>query len=159
MHMKHLLSVDRVISRLTATHKRHALHRLATEISERAALPAAKVVTATMEMADVPSYGPGNGVALPHALLSEIQKPMALFARLEPPVEFGAADGRPVDLVMLLLSPKNDTHSHLRALACIARRLSDDLVRRKLRAAESADEMYVALLGNELVSDQPAKLA
>ena len=45
------------------------------------------------------------------------------FARLEPDVDFGAADGTKTDLVALLLSPADSAGNHLRALACIARTL------------------------------------
>lgn len=159
MKMKQLLNVERIVPHLGASDKRHALHSLATEVGRHAGLPAATVVSAIMETADVPSYGPGGGVALPHALLPGIESPMALFARLEPPVEFGAADGRPVDLVMLLLSPQNDPHDHLRALACIARRLSDESVRRNLRAADSRELIYVSLLGDELEGGRPPQAA
>ena len=47
------------------------------------------------------------------------------FARLEPAVDFGAADGSKTDLVALLLSPADNAGDHLRALACIARTLRD----------------------------------
>ena len=44
-----------------------------------------------------------------------------LFARLAEPVDYKAIDGRPVDLVFLLLSPPDAGAEHLKALAAISR--------------------------------------
>ena len=57
------------------------------------------------------------------------------YATLRAPVDFGAADERPVDLVFMLLLPEDLPGEQLRPLACVARRLRDPDVQRALRAA------------------------
>ena len=52
------------------------------------------------------STGLGKGFALPHARLDALPRIFALFVRLARPIDFAAIDGQPVDLVMLLLTPK-----------------------------------------------------
>ena len=69
-----------------------------------------------------------------------------LFARLAAPVDFDAVDGRPVDLVFLLLAPESAGADHLKALAKISRILRDDSVCSKIRGAENAEAIYSALL-------------
>jgi PTS system nitrogen regulatory IIA component len=49
--------------------------------------------------------GVGEGVAIPHALMPGLKRPVGVFARLEPAQDFEALDGRPADLVFMLLSP------------------------------------------------------
>jgi PTS system nitrogen regulatory IIA component len=62
-----------------------------------------------------------------------------------PPLDFGASDGTLTDLVVLLLSPEEDLSGHLRALACIARRLRNHQVRDHLRVATCSDSIYAVL--------------
>jgi len=149
MKMRDLLSIERVIPRLRAHDKRDALRKLAAHAAGDTAIPATALVRAVLECAQLPAFGPGTGVSLPHAFLPGLGNPIATFARLEPPVDFGAADGSSTDLVALLLSPVERPGDHLRALACMARTLRDPDVRDLLRAADSRDALYVILCRNE----------
>jgi nitrogen PTS system EIIA component len=79
------------------------------------------------------STGIGRGIAVPHARIPGLRTPFCGFARLAKPIEFGAIDGAPVDLVFLLLSPDNADRSHLALLAAAARRLRDPAVAEALR--------------------------
>ena len=67
-----------------------------------------------------------------------------LFVRLDQAIDYEAIDGRPVDLVFLLLIPAN-AKSYLQALASISRRLRDRNVAARLRSTQSAGEAYQAL--------------
>lgn len=100
-----------------------------------------------LDGADLPAFGPGAGVSLPHAFVPGLQNPVVTFARLGPAVDFGAADGSKTDLVALLLSPVDGAGNNLRALACIARTLRGPNVRNLLRAANSRDSIYAILCG------------
>ena len=72
----------------------------------------------------------------------------AVFVRLETPVEFGAVDDQPVDLLFALFAPPEAGSEHLRALARVSRLLRRPEVRQRLRQAHSADAIY-ALLAQE----------
>ncbi|MBM1173525.1 PTS sugar transporter subunit IIA [Microvirga arabica] len=91
------------------------------------------------------TFGFGRGVAIPHAMLSGLEHPLGVFARLRPAQDFGAADGIPSDLAFLLLSPEGDDPTHLRALACVVRRLRDPEVAECLRSADDAEALYTLL--------------
>jgi PTS system nitrogen regulatory IIA component len=147
--MEDLFSIDRMIPRLRARNKQGVLRKLAMGIGRDTDLPRSAVLDAVMQTADLPSFGPGAGVALPHALMPGVRAPLAIVATLESPVAFGAIDGSPTDLVAMLLSPSDRPSDHLRALACIARRLREPYVRDLLRACECRESMYVILLGSE----------
>ncbi len=88
-------------------------------------------------------------MAIPHARLSALGEPIGLFARLKAAVEFEAVDGRPVDLVFLLLLPAPERGDHLNALACVARRLRDEKASAALRGARDAPGAYAVLVGEE----------
>ena len=90
------------------------------------------------------STGVGQGVAIPHARLHGLARPFGLFARIEPAIDFGAIDAKPVDLVFLLLTPEAGA-GHLQALAAISRVLRDPKVAPSLRSAANAREIYDVL--------------
>ena len=68
-----------------------------------------------------------------------------MFARLEEPVDFDSLDGKPVDLVFMLISPENSGADHLTALAALSRILKTEGSCDKLRKARSTDEIYAIL--------------
>ncbi|GMM61415.1 PTS sugar transporter subunit IIA [Novosphingobium pituita] len=92
------------------------------------------------------STGFGRGVAIPHARLEHLARPVAAFFRLEEPVDFEAADGMPVDCVFGLLSPEQAGAVHLQALAAISRLMRDDRMHQRLSSAPDADALYGVLV-------------
>lgn len=149
MKMRDLLSIERIIPRLKARSKLKALRTLARQAADQAEASESVVLASMMEYAQLPALGPGSGASLVHAFVPELRNPVAIFARLEPAIDFGAADSSPTDLVMLLVSSTGSSGDHLRALACIARTLRDPGVRHLLRAATDREALYVILCGKE----------
>ena len=88
------------------------------------------------------STGFGRGVAMPHARMPDIRRPIAALVKLERPVDFASADGLPVDLVFGLLSPENCGAVHLHALAAISRLMRDERVHEALADAPDAEAMF-----------------
>lgn len=84
------------------------------------------------------STGLGRGVAIPHGRSAAIDSPRAAFVRLSTPIEFGAPDARPVDLVAALLVPSHFTDQHLQLLAELAEMFSDAELTQSLRVAVDA---------------------
>lgn len=93
------------------------------------------------------STGFGRGVAIPHARLEGLGRPVAAFLRLEAPAAFDAADGMPVQFIFGLLSPENAGATHLHALASISRMMRDEGMHAELAAAPDAEAIY-GLLSN-----------
>lgn len=108
------------------------LHSLAQGLAPHLGLPGASLWPAITTRRDC---GVGDGVALPHARLPGVQRPAAAFARLRKPLDFQAPDGRPCDLVYLLVGP--DGEAPLKALARAARFFREEGARAALRAAAS----------------------
>jgi nitrogen PTS system EIIA component len=94
----------------------------------------------------------GEGVAIPHARLHELQRPFAVLVRLKKPIDFAAIDGRPVDIIVLLLLPDSPGGAALSALACIARKLRDPITMTHLRCARDNAGLYRALTQDALQS-------
>ena len=137
-------SPDAVAS-VAAADKPAILAALADRLSASYALDHAVVLEGLEEREKLGSTGFGRGVALPHARVEIVDRPVVALLRLETPVDFGAADGMPVDLVFGLLSPSGAGATHLRALAAISRLVRDEEVHRHLIEAPGDDAAYALL--------------
>ena len=91
------------------------------------------------------STGLGDGVAIPHGLISGTRDVEALFLRLIKPLPFDADDGKPVDLIFALAIPKHCTEDHSKLLSSIADRFSDPELLERLRKAADANEIWQLL--------------
>lgn len=120
--------------------------RLLTELSERAAsalqLDPALVAGEILRREHLGSTGMGHGIAIPHARLTEVRRPLGVFARLKRPLEFDAIDGEAVDLVFLLLLPAAAQGDQLNVLAAVARKLREPERLQKLREAGDGAGLY-----------------
>lgn len=126
---------------------------LAALFAQAYGLDAEQVLEGLEERERLGSTGFGRGVAIPHARIEGVRRPVCAVLRLASPVEFNAADGMPVDLVFGLLSPENAGATHLHALAAISRLTRDESQHEKMTSAPDAEALY-ALLAN--ASDRDA---
>jgi len=122
---------------------------LLQELARRAAavldVPEEKIAEALLKREAVGSTGTGGGIALPHARLAEVKRPFGMLVRLRQAIDFEAVDGKPVNLVFLLLTPASPPGEQLNALACAARALRKSDVLARLRAAANAEELFAAI--------------
>ena len=137
-----ILEPGDVVLDLWAPDKRRLLDELARRASALAGVDPGVIAEALNLRERLGSTGMGSGIAIPHARLPALARPLGLFARLRPPLDFDAIDGEKVDLVFLLLLPAQAQGEHLNALACVARRLRNEQVRAGLRKAHVADQLY-----------------
>ena len=137
-----LLRPDAVLTGVTVLGKKPLFASIAAALARQTGLDAKEIADALGERERLGSTGFGGGVALPHAKLDGLDQVTALFVRLSQPLDYGALDGAPVDLVMALLSPINAGVDHLKALARVSRRLRDRAFLAKLRGAGSTDALY-----------------
>ena len=133
----------RVIS--AASSKKRLLHAISDIANAAYGIDSSKSVDALMERENLGPTGVGNGVALPHARLPELDRVRGVFVLLEKPVEFRAVDHQPVDLFFALFAPENAGVEHLKALASASRTLRDPSVCAKLRANPNASTLYTIL--------------
>jgi PTS system nitrogen regulatory IIA component len=145
MNIKDFLSAADVAIDVRAADKASLLKEMAGRAAAAVNLPAGMVVAEIEKRDELGSTGIGRGVAIPHARLREVKKPLALLVRLKSPIEFDAVDGQPVDLVVLLMLPASSQLDQLNALAAVARTLRDADVLRKMRSAASSTELYRAV--------------
>ncbi|MEK9678628.1 MAG: PTS IIA-like nitrogen regulatory protein PtsN [Rhodospirillaceae bacterium] len=153
MQISDILSPESVVSNLKVTSKKQALQELSKRISDLAELEDRDVFEILLDREKLGTTGVGNGIAIPHGKMENVDKLHGLFARLERPVEFESIDERPVDLIFLLLAPESAGADHLKALAQVSRLLRDKSMCEKLRGSDSPEALYA------LLTDQTANQA
>ena len=132
--------------------KRTILAELASGFATAYGLDEDVVLDALREREALGSTGFGRGVAMPHARLETIDRPLAMLLHLDRDVDFHAADGIPVRLVMGLLSPVDAGAQHLHALAAMSRMTRDERVLHQLFEAQSEEELF-AIIANSGLRD------
>ncbi len=84
----------------------------------------------------------GQGVAIPHGRIKGLKEAIGAFVRLAQPVPFDAPDGKPVNLVFVLLVPEQATEKHLQILSELAQMFSDRSLRESMSAAPDAAALH-----------------
>ena len=97
--------------------------------------------------------GLGGGIAIPHCRSAAVTTNTLAFARLSPPVDFGAADG-PADLAFMIAASEGSDDAHLQLLAKLARSLMRSEFLEGLRSATTGEQI-VALVEQATAPDEP----
>lgn len=145
MHIKEFLSPADTNVEVRAPDKTRLLQELSRQAAASVDLPPEQISAEILKREALGSTGTGGGVAIPHARIQGLTKAFGIFARLNKPMDFAAIDGRPVDLVFLLLLPANPVGEQLKALAAVARELRDPACLRELRSAGGSAALYDAM--------------
>lgn len=145
MQLADVVALDAIIPALKVSNKKQALQELAAKAAKLSGQNERTVFDSLVQREKLGSTGVGNGIAIPHGKLADLNKLFGVFARLDRPIDFEALDGQPVDLVFLLLAPEGAGADHLKALARVARLLRDPDIARKLRESRDAEAIYAVL--------------
>ena len=155
MNITDFLSPQHAIVDLRAADKPQLLRGLARRAAPALGLPADQISDALLKREALGSTGTGGGIAIPHARLAGVARPFGMLVSLAKAIDFDAIDGRPVDIVCLLLLPTNSQGEQLNALACAARTLRDSDALRNIRRAGDDAALYRAAAA-EAAKPKPA---
>ena len=147
--LSHLFAPGAIVAALPASGKKPLFNALGELAAQIYGLDERDVVERLTERERLGSTGFGGGVAIPHGKIEKLDRVVGIFAQLSQPIDFGAVDDMPVDLVVMLLSPVDAGADHLKALAQVSRALRDRGFVAKLRGAASADALAVLFAGGE----------
>lgn len=100
------------------------------------------LLAAVMERENQRTTGIGLGFAIPHAKTDAVKALVIALGRTAQPIDFAAIDGKPVNLIALLVSPSNATSQHIQALARLSRMVTSASLLQKLLDAPDAQALY-----------------
>jgi PTS system nitrogen regulatory IIA component len=146
MKISNILVQEAVILDLESKDKDGALVEMAEVLAAtEPSLDAKKLVTVLRERESLQSTGMGEGVAIPHGRIANLNQLLVAFARSRKGVDFDSIDGQPTHLFFVLVVPESSGGQHLKALARISRFLRDEAFRESLLEAETREEIVQAI--------------
>lgn len=153
MKIVDLLNPVAIAADLEATGKNEALAELADVMMKvENGLDRAEVIRVLQERERLGSTGIGEGVAIPHGKLKDLDKLLISFGRSRRGIDFDSMDGKPAHLFFLLIAPEESAGVHLKTLARISKLLKNPAVRRRLLEADGSEELY------RIISEEEEKL-
>src|SRR5580704_3150479 len=146
MRLTELLSEERVaIRHHDGTHpldKPATLKILAEMLAKGAQADVAAVERVLTDREQLQSTGIGEGVAIPHGALPQLETQFAGLLIVPEGVDFAAIDGVDVNIIFAVIGPKRATGEHLKTLARVSRVLRNKAFRERLIAVSSPKEGY-----------------
>src|SRR5262249_52333261 len=132
--------------RIPGATREEVLAELSTLLARQGAVPDPRDLAARLlDRERIGCTGLGAGIAIPHCKLRDLREVVVSLATTAAPVDFGASDGRPTDLVVLVAPPADSPAAHLQALARISRLLRTPGLADALRAAGSREALLDVL--------------
>ncbi len=143
MKIMDILNKDCIIPELRSKNKREVLEELTGALLNcKANLDKEALVAVLLERERLGSTGIGDGIAIPHGKVQDLDELVLSFGRSTEGIEFDSMDGRPTHLFFLLIAPENSAGIHLRALAKISRLLKSGQFRQRLLEAETSEALF-----------------
>jgi PTS system nitrogen regulatory IIA component len=146
MHLTDLLTADRVaIERSNANGeftKARAISTLSSLLAGGTKLPVDSIERVLTEREQLQSTGIGEGVAIPHGALAQLETQCAALLIAPNGVDFAAIDGEKVTILFAVIGPKRATGEHLKTLARVSRLLRNKSFRDRLVLAPSSNTAY-----------------
>lgn len=140
----HIIVIDKTLK------KNELIKTLTNKLCELDSLnDFASIYSQLLEREKLGSTAIGNGAAIPHIRMANIDKPHILIGNVKADVDFVTNDKEPVRVVFLLLTPDGDVATHLNLLAHISHIVKNtDFVKRAINAT-NCDEIYSLLIEEE----------
>jgi len=146
---------ERVLCNVTARSKKHSLEiasRLLT--NEEDTLTYMEVFNTIYQREKLGSTCLGEGFALPHGRVDQLDNSIGALLMLTEPVDFDLEGDAGVDIIFALAVPEDSNEAHLQDLSAIAQLLSNTDVRGRIGNLTSALDVYKALMDLAMEAEQ-----
>jgi PTS system nitrogen regulatory IIA component len=143
MKILDILAMDSIVPELKGRTKKQVLEELIDAVKQnKPQIEREHLMKVLLERERLGSTGIGDGIAIPHGKLRDIDDLVLSFGRSTEGIDFESMDGKPVHLFFLLVAPETCAGIHLRALAKIARLLKNGTVRKRLAKVDNREDIF-----------------
>ena len=136
-----LLRQEDILLNMNVSSKSQLLEEVGRHMEKVHAMPQEWVAASLARREKVGSTGLGEGFAIPHARVKDLDRIQVAYVRLKLPIPFGAPDGKPVSDILVLLVPKQSAEEHLIILADATRMFSNQRFREQLKLCDNPLEV------------------
>ena len=144
MKLSDIMVEDAILPDLGNQSRDEAIRSLVEALAEAGAIPkrsTEEVIKSVLSREDQATTGIGKGVALPHAKLKGLKRPVGTIGQSADGIDFKSLDSKPVYSVILLLSSPDNPDEHLHAMEAIFKHVQRDLFRKFLRQAQNREDI------------------
>ncbi|MFH1652768.1 MAG: cation:proton antiporter [Pseudomonadota bacterium] len=145
IRIKELLPKEGVVTKLLSKDRRSIIHEMsyiAANTIKGIDLDPETVFRAVLDRENLMGTGIDKGIAVPHARLKNLKKPLLVFGHSEAGIDWDAADGKPVHCIFLLLTPEGSFDTQIQTLAAIAKMMKDEKNCLKLASIKNPKELW-----------------
>ena len=141
------LRTEHVFADLQAEDGEAALRFFSERIGSSVGLDSETLLEALEERESLGSTGIGGAVAIPHCRVDSLEQAVLAVGVCREGVPYDAADGQPVKLFFLIVSPKSDPQQNLKLLSAISRWVREDGNVEKVLSLDDPAAICAALAG------------
>lgn len=150
MKIYEFLKEDHIFLELEPGEKKVVLEKFVSALKERGLISEEKVILdELLERESLGSTGLEKGIAIPHALTYEVEKPLLALALIKKGVNFEAVDQMPTYIIILLLGNKDNPGFQLKLLAHICRLVKETEFVERVKEAKTPQDSYLILKEEE----------
>ncbi|MCB0729614.1 MAG: PTS sugar transporter subunit IIA [Ignavibacteriae bacterium] len=143
MRICEVLKTSAIIPELKGTNKEEVIDEMLNLFkNDSRVLDLKEVRNSVIERENIMSTGVGHGFGIPHCKTNKVTEILAAFAKTKEPIDFQALDGKPVNLLFLLIGKDNLVAPHIKLLSRISLLMNKSEVRDKLNEAKTVEEIY-----------------
>ncbi|MGZ3418245.1 MAG: cation:proton antiporter domain-containing protein [Polyangiales bacterium] len=133
-----------ILGQLRARTAEQAIRELAHALAAGTPLDGNVLAETVLDNEEAITCGIGDGIAMPHARLDALPRPMLAFGRAPRGIDVNAPDGKPAQLFFLLLVPRDQPNRALDIYVSIMQAVGTEERREELLGAKDRSEILAA---------------
>ncbi len=145
MNIQSIFSLDSILINIESKSKKNILELISEKLSLGNDKQKDQIFDALYEREKLGTTAFGQGIAIPHARISDIESPRLLFIKLANGIDFSAVDDKKVDIIFSLIVPNEKEDYHIELLSKVAEVLDNTGVVLKIRESSNKQEIYTIL--------------
>ncbi|HID32714.1 MAG TPA: PTS sugar transporter subunit IIA [bacterium (Candidatus Stahlbacteria)] len=150
LNLAQMISPDVIIPDLKAKDKMGAIREIANHLIDKGLIiDSDEFLKAIDNRENLESTGIGDGIAIPHARTDAVRELILTLAISKDGVDFEAVDGKPSNIIFMIVSPDSKKGEYIRVLAKLSRLIHQPGLKNRILSARSVDEIIDIIRGNE----------
>lgn len=138
--ISNLLRLEQICLDLKATNKISVIKEMISMIHKSKVSNPEGLFQCLLEREELETTGIGDGIALPHGRTDVVKEMIVLLGRSNQGIDYKALDDKPVNLLFMIVAPKNESTKVLKMLAKISRFFNNSDFRQQLMDVQSPKE-------------------
>lgn len=132
-----------IIPELKSDQRDKAIGELCQLISEQEDMPEREALyEAVIQRENAMGTAIEEGVAVPHARLALLKRPVITFGKSLTGIEWNSPDGKPTHFIFLILTSQQEDDTQVQILALIAKVMSEEETRNVIMTAKDSQEIW-----------------